>query len=210
MPLQIDPGHLVTSAAQLDALYAEPSERSLQKVTPRLTPAYRRFIELSPFVILATHGDKGIDCSPRGDPAGFVHAVDDETLVIPDRRGNNRLDTLRNLLVRDAIGLIFLLPGANETLRVRGRASLVSDPALCARYAVDGKLPATVTVVRIEEVYFQCARALLRSRLWRPDAVEAGKSAPTAGEFLNQATGGQFDGKAYDAGAGARLKDSLY
>src|SRR5262249_10523276 len=140
---------------------------SLLKEVQRLTPEYRRWIEAAPFLALATIGPAGLDCSPRGDPAGeLLHILDSKTLVIPDRRGNNRLDTLRNIVADPRVALLFLIPGADETLRVNGRAVISTDPALITRFTRNGKPPATVLIVTIESVYFQCARALKRAQLW--------------------------------------------
>ena len=157
--------HILDDVAALERLYGEPAEVSVIKEIDHIHPDYRAFIEASPFVVLATSGPGGLDASPRGDPAGFVAVEDEKTLIIPDRRGNKRIDSLRNLIADDRIGLLFLIPGVAETLRVNGRAAISVDPALLARFSVDGKAPVSVLVVRVEAVYFQCSRALVRSGL---------------------------------------------
>ena len=149
-------------------MFARPASASIVKVTTRLTGSYRRWIEAAPFFTIATCGPEGLDCSPRGDAAGFVRVADESTLLLPERRGNNRLDTLRNVVSDPRVGLLFLVPGITETLRVNGRAVLSKDEGLCGSFAVQGKAPRVVMVVTIEAVYFQCARALVRSRLWDP------------------------------------------
>jgi len=160
----------VTTLAELEALYGTAVPASLDKEVSYLTQEYRAFIEASPFVMIATVGEGGTDCSPRGDPAGFVQIEDDRTLLIPDRRGNNRLDTLRNLVVDPRCSLLFLVPGVGETIRINGEAEIIADAALSARFEMQGKLPATVLRVRIGSIYFQCQKALARSGLWNADA----------------------------------------
>ncbi|MGN6250877.1 MAG: MSMEG_1061 family FMN-dependent PPOX-type flavoprotein, partial [Marmoricola sp.] len=159
--------HLVTSLERLLEVYpAAPAPNSLAKESSTITPGQARIIAAAPFVVVATVGDGGLDQSPRGDTPGFVVVRDERTLVIPDRRGNNRLDTLRNVVADPRVGLLFLVPGLGEELRVRGTAIVSTDPAELARHAVRGVLPASVLVVTVERVFFQCARALRRSRLW--------------------------------------------
>jgi len=187
-----------------------PSEASLVKESPRLLPGYRALLEASPFVVLASVGPDGLDASPRGDPAPALVVQDERTLLLPDRRGNNRLDSLRNVVADGRVALLCLIPGRNETLRINGHATLSSDAALCQRLAMDGKAPASVLVIHIEVVYFQCARALLRSGLWRPETWPDAASLPSAGRLLAQASAGQFDGAAYDAALPQRQRDSLY
>src|SRR5690606_3070178 len=150
-------------------IYGKPGETSLVKELDRLIPEYAAFIEASPFVSLATSGPEGLDCSPRGDLRGFVRVADERTLLMPDRRGNNRADSLKNIVRDGRVGLLFLVPGSGTTLRVNGRARLSADPALCASFAVDGQAPRTVAVIAIAAVYFQCARAIHRSGLWNPE-----------------------------------------
>ena len=200
---------IITSLETLEALYGEPGKPSLVKETARLTPGYRRLIESSPFCALATAGPEGLDVSPRGDAAGFVHILDDRTLLLPDRRGNNRIDSLRNVLRDPRVALLFLIPGLNETLRVNGHAAISADPDLCARFIMDGHPPRSVLWIAIDSVYFQCARALLRSRLWqggrgRPEGL------PTPGALIAEASSGAYGGPEYDALLTERLPSSLY
>jgi hypothetical protein len=202
--------HDIVSLEQLAALYGETNPNSLKKELPRLSPEYRRWIEAAPFFAIATSGPGGLDCSPRGDPSGHLfHVLDERTLLIPDRRGNNRLDTLRNILADPRVALLFLAPGINETLRINGRARLSTDPALIARFDMAGKLPKTVIVVAVEAVYFQCARALARARLWEEGARIDRARMPTAGEMTRSAVP-TFDAAAYDAGLRARQKETMY
>lgn len=200
----------ITDLAALEALYGEPAAASVAKEVPALTPGYRALIEASPFLILATSGPGGLDASPRGDGPGFVRVADDRTLLIPDRRGNNRIDSLRNILADPRVGLLFLVPGLNETLRVNGRAVIDTDPALCDSFAVDGKAPKSVLVVTIETVFFQCARALLRSRLWDPAAQVRRSDLPSTGALLAEASAGREGGDAYDRSLAERIPKSLY
>lgn len=200
---------IIATRAQLDALYGEVNPNSLRKEVGRLTPAYRRLMEASPFFAVATSGADGLDCSPRGDPAGVVRALDDGHVAFPDRRGNNRLDTLRNLIDDPRIALLFLVPGVNETLRVNGRARLSRDRGLIESFAMDGKLPTLVVVVAIEAVYFQCARALVRSALWDPSRRVARGTLPTAGD-MSRSADATFDAESYDAALAARQAATLY
>jgi PPOX class probable FMN-dependent enzyme len=200
----------ITDPAALEALYGEPVAASIAKEVPALTPGYRALIEASPFFVLATSGPGGLDASPRGDEPGFVRVADDRTLLIPDRRGNNRIDSLRNILADPRVGLLFLVPGLNETLRVNGRAVIDTDPALCEIFAVDGKAPKSVLVVTIETVFFQCARALLRSHLWDPAAQVPRASLPSVGSLLAEASAGREGGDAYDRSLAERIPKTLY
>ncbi|MAM73953.1 pyridoxamine 5'-phosphate oxidase family protein [uncultured Tistrella sp.] len=202
-------GHVVTTEAELDALYGTPVEASLIKEVPGLTAPYRAFVEAAPFFALATVAAEGLDCSPRGDPAGFVRVLDDRTLAIPDRRGNNRIDSLRNIVRDPRVALMFLIPGKGEALRINGRARISTDPALCESFAVDGHLPRTVTLVAIDTVYFQCARALIRSGLWTPETWPVTETLPTAGQMLKAARQ-DFDAASYDSEAVTRLPRTLY
>ncbi len=200
----------IVTNQQLDQLYGAPVPAAIVKETARLTPHYRALIEASPFAVLATAGPEGLDTSPRGDPGGFVRIVDDATLMIPDRRGNNRIDSLRNIVRDPRVALLFLIPGKGETMRVNGRARLTADPALCASFAMDGKPPKCVIVVTIETAYFQCPKAIIRSKLWNPDAHVAPGSLPTAGAILAGITSGEVGGPAYDAAYPERLKQTIY
>ncbi|MEL6766852.1 MAG: MSMEG_1061 family FMN-dependent PPOX-type flavoprotein [Pseudomonadota bacterium] len=202
--------HAITDLAALEARYGQTNPMSLAKETPVLTPAYRAWIEAAPFMALASIGPGGLDCSPRGDAPGQLFAVeDDATLLMPDRRGNNRLDTLRNIVADPRLALLFLVPGVPECVRVNGRGMLTADPELLARFAVDGKEPATVLRVHIDAVYFQCARALIRSRLWETAAQSEPMHVPTAGQMTRSAAS-DFDAEAYDAALRPRQMGSLY
>lgn len=207
--MAIDPNHKVTSVETLEAIYGEPVGRSLTKEVDRMTVNYRRLVEASPFVLIATVGPEGTDCSPRGDPPGFVRVVDEKTLMMPDRRGNNRVDTLRNIVRDDRLSLLFLIPGVGETLRVNGRGEINTDPALLAEFEIHGKLPRSVLVVHIDTVYFQCQKALARSRLWDPAAHMDRKSLPTAGNIMQEIDDG-FDAETYDAGYPEHMKETIY
>ena len=202
--------HLVTTIAKLETLYATPLPPAVVKETDRVSPHYRALIEASPFCVVATGGPDGLDCSPRGDAPGFVRVADDRTLLIPDRRGNNRIDSLRNLVHDPRISLLFLIPGVGETLRVNGRAAITTDPALAAGFSVDGKAPKTVIVVTVERIYFQCAKAIKRSRLWDPARHVERASLPSAGDILAQLSGGEVGGEAYDREAPARHQAQMY
>ncbi|SFI99251.1 hypothetical protein SAMN04515648_2332 [Phyllobacterium sp. CL33Tsu] len=188
----------ITSIEQLEAIYSGVAEASTAKVTDRITPEYRRLIEGSPFVALATSGPEGLDCSPRGDLAGFVRIHDHRTLMIPDRRGNNRVDSLRNIVRDPRVALLFLIPGVNTTFRVNGRAFLDTDRALLDSFAVEEKTPRSVMVVEVEEAYFQCARALIRSELWNPNNHRSPKEFPTPGQVLAALSEDRVGGEAYD------------
>jgi PPOX class probable FMN-dependent enzyme len=206
--------HLIDSIEALEQIYSDPSEASLVKESPVVTDEYRRLIEASPFVALASVADEGVDCSPRGDLKGFVRIHDERTLMIPDRRGNNRVDTLRNIVRDPRVGLLFLIPGSGTTLRINGRARLSVDPALLDSFAEQGKPPRSVIVIDIETIYFQCARAIMRSKLWDPAEHVDPKSLPTAGDILAAQTkaraDGGIDGDAYDAEWPGRAATSLW
>src|ERR1700691_2289265 len=160
---------MVRDQAGLDAIYGESPPAAIAKEIDYIHPHYRAMIEASPFLVLATSGPEGLDTSPRGDPAGFVHVVDQKTLLIPDRRGNNRADSLRNIIRDPRVALLFLIPGVGETLRVNGTAVISTNPALIERFPFRGTLPRSVIVVTADRVYFQCPKALVRSELWNPD-----------------------------------------
>lgn len=202
--------HLIRDPAALEALYGAPVETSIVKQADRVTPEYRAWIEAAPFAVLATVGPGGLDASPRGDAPGFVHVEDERTLLLPDRRGNNRVDSLRNVLADPRVGLLFLLPGLGETLRVNGTAAVSVDPALLDRFAVGGKAPRTVLAVRVSEVFFQCSRAVLRAGLWDPARHVDRARIPTPGRILAALSGARVGGEAYDAGLQDRLRGSLY
>lgn len=208
--MHTDPAHLVTEPAALQALYGAPGEASLKKEVDHVHPHYRAFIEAAPFAMLATCGPDGLDASPRGAPAGFVVVEDEKTLLLPDRRGNNRMDSLLNVLADPRVALLFLVPGVGETLRVNGTARISVDPALLERFAMDGKLPRSVLIIDVQTVYFQCSRALLRSRLWDPQTQIPRTALPSVGRILSDLTAGTFDGVTYDRELPARVAGSLY
>jgi len=200
----------ITTIGQLEALYGEPNPVSLTKEVAKLTPAYRKWIEASPFMALATAGPGGLDCSPRGDPDGkLIEILDEATIVIPDRRGNNRLDSLRNIVADPHVALLFLVPGVNETLRVNGTAVISVDAELLSRYAMGGNMPKSAIIVTIQRVYFQCARALARARLWDSSPSSKSGSVPTAGQML-KSIDAEFDGNAYDFTTPQRQRETLY
>ena len=204
-------GHAITTMAQLEALYEEPVYPPAKfKEVERITSAYRKLIEASPFFALATIGPDGLDCSPRGDPAGFVRIVDDTTVVIPDRRGNNRIDSLRNLISDPRVALLFLIPGVSETLRIMGRATISTDPELCAGFTMQGKAPRSVLVVKVDKVFFQCAKAIVRSKLWDPATKVERSTLPTAGAILAEITEGKLGGPEHDKLAPERMKATIY
>jgi len=202
--------HLITTMEALEGLYGETHPPSVAKETDRITPAYRALIEAAPFFALASSGPGGLDCSPRGDPAGFVRVADEKTLLIPDRRGNNRIDTLRNIIHDPRVALLFMIPGCNETIRVVGRASISADPALAQQFVIEGKTPRTVLVVAVDSVFYQCAKAIVRSKLWDASRQVDRKTLPTAGVILAELTGGRLGGAEHDRTAPDRLKASIY
>lgn len=208
MNAQADP-HAITSLPQLEALFGAVAGPSRQKEVDYLHPAYQALIQASPFAVLATAGRGGLDASPRGDPPGFVAIQDDKTLLLPERRGNNRIDSLRNLLADPRVALLFLVPGAGETLRVNGRARITVAPDLLQRFAVEGKPPHCVIVIHVEAVFFQCARAIQRSRLWQL-AAQGRPGVPTPGAMLQALTAAAIDGDKYDRELPARQKSTLY
>ncbi|SPA50534.1 pyridoxamine 5'-phosphate oxidase family protein [Cupriavidus taiwanensis] len=202
--------HAITTLAELEALYAQPAAPSLSKQVDYLHPHYRAFIEAAPFCLLSTVGQDWAECSPRGDAPGFVQVLDERTLLLPDRRGNNRIDSLRNIVADPRVGLLFVIPGINETIRVNGTAQISVDPALIARCVVDGKAPTTVLVITVQAVFFQCARALIRSRLWAAQSQVARQTLPSNGEILATLSGNAIDGAAYDRELPERQRTTLY
>ncbi len=201
---------IVASVEELEALYGQPGEASLVKEIDRITPQYRQFIEASPFLALATAGPGGLDCSPRGDGAGFLRIHDEGTLMLPDRRGNNRIDSLRNVIRDPRVGLLFLIPGSGSTLRVNGRAHISADPALLESFAVEAKPPRSVLVITVETVFFQCARAILRADLWNPEKHVDPKTLPTPGQILAALSEDRVGGDDYDKAWPARAQGSLW
>ncbi len=202
--------HLIRDEAALEALYGTPSAGAIAKEIDYIHPHYRAMIEASPFMVLATSGPDGLDCSPRGDPAGFVQVPDEKTLLIPDRRGNNRVDSLRNIVRDPRVALLFLIPGVGETLRVNGTARISADPDLLARFPFRGTLPRTVIMVTAERVYFQCPKALVRSDLWNPDKHLTRSALPSTGTILADITTGRVGGAQYDREYPERLRTTLY
>ncbi|RWH75873.1 pyridoxamine 5'-phosphate oxidase family protein [Mesorhizobium sp.] len=200
----------IASVEQLEALYGLPGEASVVKELDHVIPEYAAFIEASPFVVLATSGPEGLDCSPRGDLAGFVRLVDDRTLMMPDRRGNNRADSLKNIIRDPRVGLLFLVPGSGTTLRVNGRAHITTDAELCASFMVDGKPARSVAVIAVDTVYFQCARAIVRSDLWNPAKHVDPKSLPTSGQILEVTSRKNIDGATYDKEWPERAKKTMW
>jgi hypothetical protein len=197
----------IETVAALEALYGDPGEAAVVKVTDRLTEAYRAWIAQSRFVVISTVGPEGTDGSPRGDAGPVVEIADARRLLLPDWRGNNRIDTLRNIVRDPRVALMFFVAGSNTVIRVNGSAVVSADPALTARFERQGKRPRSVVVVTIGEVYSQCARALMRAELWT--AGDMSEDLPSPGEMLAEAKAG-FDGAGYDAGWAARAKDSLW
>lgn len=182
---------LIENPAQLRELYGAPSERSLKKQLARLDSHCRAFIARSPFLVIASTDPSGrCDASPKGDAPGFVHVIDDATLLIPDRLGNNRIDTIANLLACPGVGLIFFVPGINETLRINGRARITTDAALLEPLAVNGKVPRSGILVTAEEIYFHCGKALIRSDLWNQEKHLRRSEFPSLGRILADQIGG--------------------
>ena len=202
--------HRVTTLEALEALYDKPYGPSVIKEIDHINPHYRKFIEAAPFFALATSGPEGLDCSPRGDAPGFVRVADEKMLLIPDRRGNNRIDSLRNILADPRVALLFLIPGVGETIRVIGRASILTDPAFTESFIVNGKAPRTVIVVAVERVFYQCTKAIVRSKLWDPALHVDRKSLPSAGTILAEISGGKIGGPEHDRGQPQRIKETLY
>ena len=201
----------IESVEALEALYGLPGEASLAKEINSISPEYRAMIEASPFAALATSGPEGLDCSPRGDRHGhLVHIVDDRTIIMPDRRGNNRTDSLKNIIRDPRVALMFLIPGSGNALRVNGRAYVDADPTLCESFAVDGQKPRSVIVITIEAIYFQCARAIVRSDLWNVERLVAPDTMPTAGQILARLSDNTVGGPEYDREWPERAKKSMW
>jgi PPOX class probable FMN-dependent enzyme len=196
---------IITDLATLERLYGAPSEASIVKEVDHIHPIYRKLIEASPFAVLATSGPGGLDASPRGDGPGFVTVENEKSLLLPDRRGNNRTDTLRNIIGDSRVALLFLIPGIGETLRVNGRAWISIEPALLRRFAVEGKDPRSVLVIAVETVYFQCSRAVLRADLWNPEKHASRAALPSTGAILAALSNAKLGGEAYE-----RVKATLY
>ena len=201
---------IVATVEELEAIYGQTNDASTVKVADRVTPLYRILIEKSPFAALATSGPEGLDCSPRGDLPGFVRIHDDKTLLMPDRRGNNRIDSLRNIVRDPRVALLFMIPGCGNTLRVNGRAKISTDRDLLASFAVNEKAPRSVIVVTVEEMYFQCARAVIRSDLWNPDKRVDPKTLPTPGQVLAEMSENKVGGEEYDRAWPERARKTMW
>jgi PPOX class probable FMN-dependent enzyme len=211
--VRVDDATTIRTLEQLDAVYGEPIAAAVTMELDHVSEHYRAYVEASPFVVLATAGPEGLDCSPRGDPPGFVRVADPKTLLIPDRRGNNRVDSLRNIVRDPRVALVFLIPGIGTLLRVNGHAVLSTDPALRESFAMGerrDKLPASVIVVTVGAVYIQCPKALMRSKLWNSATQIPGSAVPSMGEMLEAITHGAVDCQAFDAAAPKRLEETMY
>ncbi|HKA45329.1 MAG TPA: pyridoxamine 5'-phosphate oxidase family protein [Burkholderiales bacterium] len=200
----------ITTIEELEAMYATPAGPSLAKEIDHISEHYRAFIEKAPFVVVATSGPGGLDCSPRGDPAGFVRVLDRKRVLIPDRRGNNRLDSLRNLVEDPRVSLLFLIPGVSETLRINGRARILVDEELAASFAINERTPKVLIEVTADRVYFQCAKALVRSRLWASETQVPRSALPSTGQILAEITNGKIDAVEHDRGYPERVKQTIY
>jgi PPOX class probable FMN-dependent enzyme len=201
---------ILTTVEELEAVYGQPGAASLRKVSDHITPEYRAWIASSPFCALATVGPEGADASPRGDHGKVVFELDPRTLAMPDRRGNNRMDSLRNIVRDGRVALMFLTPGSETVTRVNGRGAVSVDPDLLGRFSVAGKPPRSVILIHIHEVYFQCARAVMRAGLWNADVWPVLQGLPTPGQILAAQTAGEVGGAAYDEAWPARAKESLW
>ncbi len=200
----------ITTIEQLEAVYGEPSPRSLTKEIDHISDHYRAFIDAAPFVVIATSGPEGLDCSPRGDPPGFARVIDEKTVLIPDRRGNNRVDSLRNIVVDPRISLLFLIPGIRETMRINGRAEILTDPGLLQSFVTQGKQPRSIIAITVERIYFQCSKALVRSALWAQDSQIDRATLPSTGEMLAALSQEPFDARAYDEGYPEHMAKTIY
>lgn len=200
----------LSTVEELEAHYGVPGEASMLKVAGRITPQYRRFLEASPFFTLATAGPEGLDCSPRGERGGLFRILDERTIAIPDRRGNDRIDSLRNIVRDPRIAILFLIPGSVTTIRLNGTAIVTADADLRASFEKDGKTPRTVIIVTVEEIYTQCGRAVLRAELWNAAHHVDPKSIPTAGDILKERSEGAFDSERYDREWADRAAKSMW
>lgn len=200
----------ITSVEQLEAIYGKPAAPSIIKELNYLMDDYKRLIEMSPMMMLATSGPEGLDCTPRGDKRDFVRVVDDRTIIFPDRRGNNRADSLRNIIRDPRVATLFLIPGIGTTLRVNGTASISADPELCESFAVEGKSPRTVVIVKVESAFFHCARSMVRSGLWDPALFVDPSDVPSPGQILARLSDNQHGGSKYDEEWPERAKETLW
>ncbi|MFJ3372746.1 pyridoxamine 5'-phosphate oxidase family protein [Pseudomonas sp. NPDC086251] len=201
---------MLNSIEALEAIYGQPHDRAVRKQIPFLNEDYQAMVRASPLVIISSVGPDGLDGSPRGDLPGFVRIIDERTLAIPDRPGNNRIDTLRNVVLDSRVSLLFIIPGIGETLRVNGTAQISAEPGLLESFAVNGKPARTVMLVTVEAAFFHCSKAMVRSDLWNPHKHLDRSALPTAGAFHKRLNDGQFDAEAYDRDAPVRVRDSLY
>lgn len=200
----------ISTVEELEALYGIAKGGAIYKEVDFITPEYKALIEAAPFMALATSGPEGLDCSPRGDPPGFVHVHDNKTLMVPDRPGNNRLDSLRNIVSNPIVGLLFLIPGLGITMRVNGKAKITTDRDLLEKFAIKTKLPRSVLVIKADAVYFQCSQAIQRGQLWNPESHVEPSSLPTGGRILASMSNNSLDGKKWDRQWAARPRDALY
>ena len=201
----------INTIAELEAIYhQQPVLASMAKEIDYLIPQYQKLIELSPFVALATIGAGGLDCSPRGDNQGFVRVLDSKTLAMPDRRGNNRIDSLRNIVADPRVALLFFIPGSGTTFRVNGSAYLTTDAELCKSFEMEGNLPRSVIIIKVEAAYTQCARAILRAGLWDYSKHVEKSEVPTIGEMLEAVTHGKINADEYNSNWPARAKTSMW
>ncbi len=200
----------VRTIEELQALYGAVASPSVIKEVDHIHPIYRPFIETAPFAVLATTGPRGLDATPRGDPAGFVHIEDGKTLILPDRRGNNRIDSLRNIIADPRVALLFMVPGIGETLRVNGTAEILAGADQLARFAIAGHTPQTILRITVSSVFFQCSRAVIRAGLWKQNSQVSRDALPSAGAILRTLSQAEIDGDAYDRALPRRIVDTLY
>lgn len=201
--------HLVTSLDELLSLYGDVSLGARTKEQTVIAPVYREMIEASPFCALTTVGPEGTDCTPRGDTPGFVRVVDEHTLELPDRKGNNRLDSMRNIIADGRVSLLFLIPKRIDSMRVNGRAVITTDPKVLASHAIDGKPPATVLRISVDQAYSQCGKALIRSQLWDPEAWGDVDHLPSPGQISNSFKDFEMDVEDYDKNYESDLRANL-
>ena len=202
--------HRIADVATLERVYGFASGPAVEKEVNYIHPHYRKLIAASPFAVLATCGPEGMDVSPRGDPAGFIEVEDERTLLVPDRRGNNRVDSMRNIIANPHVALLFLVPGVGETLRVNGRAHISTAPHLLERFTLGDKAPRSVIVIEVDTVFFQCSKAIVRSKLWDAGRHVDRKSLPSTGTILSDLSQSRIVAKDYDEGLAERLRTTLY
>ncbi len=203
----------ISSISELESTYGAAVPGAQWKEIDHINDHYRQFIEKSPFLILATRGEKGIDCSPRGDPAGFVRIVNQRCIQIPDRRGNNRLDSLRNIVTNPEVGLIFMVPNVGETIRVSGKAEILIDKELCDSFSINNQSASSVLSITVEKAYFQCQKALVRSKLWQSSEHIDRSELPSTGSMVKEFAAMQnieFDAESYDENYPEHMKKTIY